>query len=148
MIGIIWRDLVTLARTIEGEAGGESYAGKVAVATVIGNRVLASRGELPYSRTKRWGTTVTAVCLRPKQFSCWNDDDPNRARIEAKTLDDLARDGCFAAALDGLRVAGDPRNNLVGLSCHYHTLSVSPRWSRGKTPYATIGNHVFFEGIA
>jgi spore germination cell wall hydrolase CwlJ-like protein len=29
----------------------------------------------------RFPATAGAVCLQPRQFSCWNHNDPNRARI-------------------------------------------------------------------
>ena len=65
-------DIDTLARTIYGEARGESRQGKIAVACVILNRV---------KRKKMCGwreingykvATVAATCLKPWQFSCWN----------------------------------------------------------------------------
>lgn len=59
--------------TLEAEAGGEPIEGQVAVASVIRNRV-----------GKRFGDSYKAVCLAPKQFSCWNPgDDANHVRLMA-----------------------------------------------------------------
>lgn len=61
-------DIDILARTIYGEARGEPWEGKIAVAWVVRNR--AERGGW-------WGDTIREVCLKPWQFSCWNETDPN-----------------------------------------------------------------------
>src|SRR5262245_37669606 len=63
-------DLELLILTIIGEARGEPIEGQVGVACVIRNRVLT------YNRS------YSAICLAPKQFSCWNDNDPNRVLLE------------------------------------------------------------------
>lgn len=60
--------------TLEAEAGGEPVEGQIAVASVIRNRV-----------GKRFGDSYKAVCLAPKQFSCWNDGlDANHVRLMQK----------------------------------------------------------------
>ena len=53
-----------LALTIYGEARGEPVEAQIAVGCVIRNRVSADKG-------------YNEVCLEPKQFSCWNEFDPN-----------------------------------------------------------------------
>ena len=57
-----------LARTIYGEARGESISGMEAVASVVLNRVAFA------NRRGRfwWGNSIAEVCRAPKQFSCWN----------------------------------------------------------------------------
>jgi len=42
-----------------------------------------------------WGDEVAKVCRKPKQFSCWNQGDPNRAKMDGLELEDRA----FARAL-------------------------------------------------
>ena len=67
-------DADILARTIMGEARGESTEGQIAVAWAILNR----------ARSGMWfgcGGDIHAVCVKPYQFSCWNDDDPSRSLI-------------------------------------------------------------------
>ncbi len=59
-------DLEVLTLTIIGESRGEPIEGQVAVGCVIRNRV--------NSRKKNY----LEICLANKQFSCWNEDDPNR----------------------------------------------------------------------
>ena len=128
-------DIATLARTLYGEARGEAWAGKVAVAWVIRNR--AERGGW-------WGGTIDGVCRKPWQFSCWNANDPNRAKLQAVTPESPAFADCLAAAaavLGGL--VKDPTRG----ACHYHAPGVRPAWAAGKDPVATIGRHRFYRGI-
>lgn len=127
------RDLDAMARTIWGEARGEPWAGKLAVAHVIKNR--ADRGGW-------WGGTVYAVCHKAKQFSCW-DDQGDGCRAVRLELDRNFRE-CYAAAAHVLH--GGHRDNTNG-STHYHTNSVWPRWSEGKEPAVVIENHKFFNNI-
>ena len=72
-------DLMIMAKTIWGEARGESHNGQVAVAWVIRNR--AERGGW-------WGNTIREVCLKDQQFSCWNHNDCNRAQIDSLSPND------------------------------------------------------------
>lgn len=72
------RDTDILARTIYGEARGESISGQEAIASVILNRVAFAKRRGRYW----WGNTIAGVCLAPWQFSCWNENDPNRKIIE------------------------------------------------------------------
>ena len=128
----------TLARTLWGEARGESRAGKEAVAAVVLNRV--NRG-LP----ERFGATIEEVCRKPKQFSCWNSDDPNRKLLEIVNRMDSAFVECKEIAERA--VDGNLEDPTAG-SDHYHTIDVSPDWSTGKTPVKRIGRHLFFNDIA
>jgi len=122
------------ARTVWGEARGEPYEGKLAVAHVILNRWRARhRGE----------TTVFGVCSEPKQFSCWNESDPNRPKMIAIGAAEPSYRECLRAFLEAID-GPDP----TGGALHYHTIGVRPRWSRGKRPSAVIGAHKFFVGIA
>src|SRR3546814_14859458 len=86
-----------LARTIWGEARGEPVRGMEAVAAVVMNRV---------ARPGWWGRTVASVCTKAYQFACWNEDDPNRAKLLAVT----DADPIFAIARRIARraVAGPP----------------------------------------
>ena len=60
-----------LARTLWGEARGESLAGQIAVAWTIRNRVNDGKAR------SWWGEGYAGVCQKPYQFSCWNRNDPN-----------------------------------------------------------------------
>ena len=126
-------DVDVLARTLWGEARGERSQGRQAVACVILNRV-ARPG---------WPNDVAQVCLQPWQFSCWNDDDPNRDKLQAVDADDPQ----FADALRvaKLAIAGDLFDITEGAD-HYHATSIDPpSWVKGAKPSATIGDHVFYK---
>jgi len=127
-------DLDILARTVYGEARGEPYEGKKAVAHVIINRTTFKIGDRDHS--------IAAAALRWLQFSAWNESDPNRAQMEKVTLADKSFRECMRAALE----AFDEPDPTVG-SRHYHTRGVTPSWSRGTAPVIQIGNHVFFNNI-
>ena len=72
-------DLMIMAKTIWGEARGEGRNGQVAVAWVIRNR--AEHGGW-------YGNTIRSVCLHPFQFSCWNNNDSNKAQIDGLNPND------------------------------------------------------------
>ena len=84
----------TLARTIYGEARGELVRGKEAVAAVVMNRVRRAMERGGYW----WGSTAEEVCLRPWQFSCWNENDPNREKILAVGRDNRNFQSCLRIA--------------------------------------------------
>lgn len=129
--------VLTLARTVYGEARGETFEGKVAVAHVILTRF----------RSGKWfaGDTIAATCLKPHQFACWNSGDANRSQLMDATLTDKAFAECLYAALGALlgRIP-DP----TGGATHYHTSAVHPDWAKGHTSVATIGRHLYYRGIA
>lgn len=130
-----------LARTIYGEARGESWAGKVAVAHVALNRVKAQSW---------WGRDLEEVCRWPWQFSCWNENDPNRAKLEAVTLkDDAALRECLAAAAAAVwGLEPDPTDGC----CHYMTKTRRAQgwpksWGAMREPHREIGVHLFYLGV-
>ena len=130
-----------LARTIYGEARGESVRGKEAVAAVVMNRVRRAREA---GGTYWWGGTVEAVCQRPWQFSCWNAGDPNRVKIEAVDDGNRVFQTCRRIARRALAgTLGDPTEGAT----HYHAKSVNPPWARGRAPSAEIGHHLFYNDV-
>lgn len=133
-----------LARTLYGEARGEGAQGMAAVGHVVFNRVAARSW---------WGRDVTAVCLKPWQFSCWNHNDPNRAALLHVSAPvptfRLALDtasALLAAEAAGTRAHADP----TGGATHYFAPAVvaTPRWAIGRAHCARIGRHLFFKGVA
>lgn len=132
---ITYDDLETMARTIFGEARGESPEGQVAVACVILNR-FASR---------KWfaGKTVAETCTKPMQFSCWNDAKMGgqRKQILAASTADLVP--CFNAALTALH-DGD---TVQGATHYYADYIKPPAWAAGKQPVVVVGRHRFFSNI-
>jgi len=128
----------TLARTLWGEARGETKAGREAIASVILNR-------LKKNKPSRFGGTIEEVCQKPSQFSCWNADDPNLPKLKKVDTSNPVFAECVAIAENA--VQGLLADSVIGAD-HYHTAGVSPAWSRGKVPCITIGNHLFFNNIA
>lgn len=126
--------ITTLAKTMWGEARGETDKGRIAVAWVVVNRTRR--------QVSRWGMTVEKVCRQPMQFSCWNPDDPNLAKIENLSSTDPEYGQCRAIAASVLKgEIGDPTTG----STHYHHTAITPFWVRGKNPVITIGNHAFYD---
>ncbi len=131
---------VLLARTIYGEARGETVRGKEAVAAVVVNRVRRSRQRDGYW----WGDDIAQVCLKPWQFSCWNPDDPNLSRIIAVGIENRTFQSCIRIAR---RAATGALTDPTGGATHYHGRAANPPWARGKAPCAEIGRHLFYADI-
>ena len=130
----------TLACTCYGEARGEGKQGMIAVANVVMNRV--AQPNHPHFGNGN----VASCCMAPYQFSCWNQDDPNRNTIE--DVDDS--DPIFAQALQVAQDAIDGKlQDLTGGATYYYVKgSPEPAWATGKEPCAIIGHHLFFKDIA
>ncbi len=129
------RAVDVLARTLYGEARGEPVRGIEAVAAVVANRV---------RRGGWWGRDVVSVCLKPRQFSCWNPDDPNRPLIEKVGPSDPVFAICLRVARRAVAGAlDDPTRGAT----HYHARSAWPYWARGRAPSAEIGNHLFYNDV-
>lgn len=127
----------TLARTIWGEARGEPLRGQEAVAAVVMNRVAFARNRPKFW----WGTTIETVCRKRWQFSCWNENDPNRSKLMTVAAGDLGFDTCLRIARRAIAgVLADP----TGGATHYHNSSVEPLWAQGRAPIAEIGSHLFY----
>jgi len=133
-------EIDVLARTLWGESRSEGTEGMTAVAHVILNRVEVAKNN---NGTYWWGHDVITVCQKPYQFSCWNPGDPNRKKL--MTIDE--NDIHFATALRIARRAifGQLGKDKTLGADHYHTAAVKPFWSKGKTPLAHIGSHLFFK---
>jgi spore germination cell wall hydrolase CwlJ-like protein/DNA-binding CsgD family transcriptional regulator len=158
-------DVRILAQTIWGEARSHGKIGMLAVGNVIKNRA----EDIENSRL--FGSGIRGVALKPKQFSCWNKNDPNRKRF-AKLMwyDELIRlrkspdgtpfDQWFAKFKDtgyykdyeawllaqdiaeGI-LAGTAPDPTKG-AVYYHTTDVKPVWRTKLDRVASIGNHIFY----
>jgi spore germination cell wall hydrolase CwlJ-like protein len=133
-------EVEVLARTLYGEARGEELRGIEAVASVILNRVAFAKRRGRYW----WGNDIKSVCLKPAQFSCWNEADPNRKKLLTLSPRDPAYRLCKRIAKRA--VAGELPDQTDGAT-HYHTHAVDPFWARGHVPVAEIGNHLFYKNI-
>jgi spore germination cell wall hydrolase CwlJ-like protein len=136
-----WEETVDiLARTLWGEARGEPLRGIEAVAAVVLNRVALATGR----RGWWWGNTIIQVCRKPFQFSCWNEGDPNRARLMDVDAGDLVFATCRRIAR---RAAAGLLDDPTRGATHYHNRTVDPGWAQGRTPCAEIGNHLFYKDL-
>lgn len=135
-------DRVIVALTIFGEARGEPVEGQIAVGCVIRNRFKAQNNQ-----TAKWG----AICLAPKQFSCFNPTDPNFAVVQraASTLLSAFPPPMLHQAewlADGI-LSGAALDVTHGAT-HYLTRALyaspaCPSWAQGKSLTTMIGGHVF-----
>lgn len=118
-----------VARTLWGEARGESFDGKFGVASVIWTR---AKGDL---------SKLDDVCLRKAQFSCWNDGTLELVKIDTESD---AWMECWTIASAMYAVGG-----FIPLfdATHYHATYVKPYWVEGMTFIRKIGNHRFYKGV-
>ncbi|MGH8345720.1 MAG: cell wall hydrolase [Pseudomonas sp.] len=135
------KDRDILARTLWGEARGESLAGQIAVGWTIRNRVNDGKAK------SWWGEGYTGVCQKPYQFSCWNKNDPNFAYLSgAKSIPfrEFAQAQIAAEQVMAGKVAGP-----TGGATHYYatTMPKPPAWSVGAKRTLKLGRHVFFKDV-
>ena len=112
-------DITVLAKMIHGEARGESYIGKVAVAAVILNRV----------EDKKFPDSVHSVCFQPGAFDAVRDGqyymEPDQESINAAK-----------AALNGW----DP---TYGALYYWNPDTATSKWIWSRKVITKIGKHVF-----
>ncbi len=127
---------IYMAKTIWGEARGEGAVGMQAVANVIMNRV---------DRGGWYGASIKDVVLKPYQFSCWNDTDPNRAKLDKLTVADLQSSGALQIAQ---QVINGQLPDITGGATEYHNKNILPDWDYSKLKQTVqIGNHIFYRSI-
>jgi len=129
-------DAEVLALTMYGEARGETFEGILAVGSVILQRV----------KLNHWfGKGVKGVCLKPYQFSCYNQNDPNFPKL-IKIANDISacKDSKFALCL-GLAESlldGSVQPNIT--AAYYKVIGCKASWEAGMEKVASIGHHEFF----
>lgn len=131
-------DLEIFARTLYGEARGEypqdGPAPLIAVANVIMNRL---------NRGGKYGKTIADICLKPRQFSCWNSNDPNRRFLFEENLE---RNQIFYVCKTiAENVSAGRWPDLTRDSDHYHAQSCRPYWARLGKVKLRIGHHIFYK---
>lgn len=119
---ISYDDVDLMARVVSGESCGEPYEGKIAVASVILNRVLS----------ENFPMTVDEVIRQNGAFSCVIDGEIN-------TIPDRS---CYSAVYDALK-GYDPTNEALFF---YNPKIATCPWMENvaKNNITQIGNHVFF----
>ncbi len=114
-------DEVLLARMLFGEARNCSDLEKIAIGYTAINR--ANDG-------KKWnGETVKEAILKPNQYSCFNDGDPNKEKLMNPYVDDKeAFDKCLIVASNMLKDKYDDKNTGA---THYYNPSgcKEPAWA-------------------
>jgi N-acetylmuramoyl-L-alanine amidase len=108
-----------IAQLVTAEAKGESFAGKVAVAEVIINRVESD--EFP--------NTVSGVVYQTNQFSPVADGSINNAPTQESK--------------EALQVALKGTDKTNGALFFYNPETATQRWLDSRPTTAVIGNHVF-----
>lgn len=116
--------MLIIALTLFGEARGETHQGKVAVASVI------------YNRAKERGVTMTAVCLQPKQFSCWGDE-----MLINKVHGSL--DAWFDCVIIAQAMTDGSFQPVLNANHYYNPDLASPSWGDLLEEVAVIGRHRF-----
>lgn len=135
-------DLEILTLTLIGESRGEPIEGIVAVGCVIRNRTLAQK------------KTYDEICLAPKQFSCWNENDPNRVLLEELGSEMmLGSNFTVPSYIQCQYIARGIFENKILDNVHgalnYMTLELwnsrnRPSWARNVNFAISKGNQIFF----
>jgi N-acetylmuramoyl-L-alanine amidase len=129
-----------MALTVYLEARGEPKEGQEAVAWVIMNRA---------NHPSWMGKDVVSVCFQPKQFSGYNDDNPEyplalriASDFENQCKHDASLMECYevsCSVLSGAVMNPFGRPDVF----YYHTLTSHPSWDSAYKEVAVIGNHKF-----
>lgn len=117
--GISNSDLYLLSCCVYGEARGESYTGKVAVAAVILNRVKSSN----------FPNSISGVIYQSGAFTCVSDGQINLG----------TNDECTRAAQDALN-GWDPSG---GALYYFNPATATSKWIWSRPQIVTIGKHIF-----
>lgn len=124
------KEITLLTMCVYGEARGEVYEGKLAVAQVIMNRV---------AKGGWYGKSIKDVVLKPYQFSCFNTWDPNFPKLFQPNKNLWKQ--CFKAAWNAYsEMMADPTDGAT----HYCVYKINPPWIRAMEETNRIGNHKFF----
>lgn len=102
-----------VALTLWREARGEELDGIRAVRGVIMNRLADGR----------WPNTLAEVVLQPRQFSCFNPDDPQCSKLP------MPGSPGWSAWQKCVQVASEPFDSMTDPSKganHYHDKSIAP----------------------
>lgn len=129
----------TLARTLWGEAYGDTVRGKEAIAAVVVNRVRAARARFG---SDWWGGTVVEACLAADQFACWRRSPAARKELMQVRTTDPVFAVCRRIAARAVRGALiDPTHGAT----HYHAVGESPPWSGRRRPTFVIGRRKYYD---
>jgi spore germination cell wall hydrolase CwlJ-like protein len=146
-------DFQALALTLMFEGGGEPIEGRIAIGSVIRNRV---------GHPKRFQPTFRGVCTARSQFSCWWSwggaanfgrlVDVTDKLLRGETLPFSAletsvfQECCYVA--EGI-IGGQIRDRVRFATHYYNPAAMVPKgkvpeWAKGLSPVAKVGAHLFF----
>lgn len=130
---------VLLAMCIFGEARSETPDARAGVGNVIKNRVLAGI----YPGGDSWEKVITA----PLQFSCFNQNDPNRVKIMEPLKHETQEtwDSCYSIAKAILEGSGKDNTKRA---THYFDKSMDarpPYWAKAFIHTVDIGRLRFWQ---
>lgn len=136
VIGYTSEELEVLAKTVYGEARGESQVGQEAVAFTVLNRI---------EKRSWWGRDIIGVCKYPWQYSCWNSNDPNSVILNTMS----GNDSRLVPLLDVTRrVLTGQAQNPIGKATHYYADYIAaPSWVPAGTFVTKIGRHLFYADV-
>lgn len=134
------RDIDIMTATLWMEARGEPDEGIQAVANVILNRY----------KSKKWFAkidgvaSIANVCLKEKQFSCWNKGDQCDTKLPEANHQSLQWKKCAEFAT---MAANDVLPDITGGADHYFAVSMkkAPSWAAKMKFLCQIGNHRFYK---
>lgn len=123
MIYLTEDDVNLMAKIVYAESKGEPYEGKVAVASVILNRVLSPG----------FPNSISEVIFQPNAFSCVVNGEISVTPTEE----------CYNAVYDAIK-GNDPTNEALFF---YNPSIATCSWMQGieKTDSRAIGQHLFFK---
>lgn len=129
-------DVELLALCVWAESRGEPYAGKCGVAHVVINRVKR--------HLTRYGIGVKDVILKDKQFSCFNENDPNFKKLLDLAINPYLIDETYLEIADGCIDEYIP--SPVENATHYYsdTMEKPPYWIKKMKFIVKIGHHSFY----
>jgi spore germination cell wall hydrolase CwlJ-like protein len=125
----VMREVECLAKNIYFEAGGEPYAGKVAVAQVTMNRV----------KSNDYPRSVCGVVYQKRRGVCqfsWVCEGKSNPRNNSTWRESLK----IAENI----LINKREYNVVGRAMYFHAVYVDPAWSETKRVVKKIGNHIFY----
>lgn len=128
-------DRALRAVTVWQEAEGEPYVGKVAVAETE-----LRREQTGYNSD----STAAGTVARRYQFSSWNDDPQDNARlIKSLQIDD--DDPVVRECARAVDEAAAGSNLVPDAVLYYRDGSPKPAWADKCVLVAKVGNHLFFK---
>lgn len=152
--GVTSDDVLTMAKTIYGEARGSTHLDRIAVGFVIVNRMKkAKQYKTETGKTKHplFGAgTIQSACRMPWQFSCWNENDPNYAILNSLKGDVIMEKSDFRKSLlAALWVIEGISSDPTGGCLHYHhkAMDFPKSWGVKCQPDERIGAHFYYKHI-